>query len=70
MATEWLFYRKLEPFLKVSSLLDFPGFNASEIRSLRINALMDYQLIVEMYYVSCISPLAITDQLRIGANAY
>ena len=64
------FYRKLEPFLIVCSLLDFPGFNASEISSLIVNVLMDHQLIVEMYYVSRISHLAIADQLRIGANAY
>ena len=64
------FYRKLEPFLKVCSLLGLPGFNASEISSLIGKALMDHQLIVEMYYVSRISHLAIADQLRIGANAY
>ena len=56
--------------MKVCSLLDFPGFNASEISSLIGKALMDHQLIVEMYYISRISPLAIADQLRIGANAY
>ena len=31
---------------------------------------MDHRLVVEMYYVSRISHLAIADQLRIGANAY
>ena len=64
------FYRKLESFLIVCSLLDFPGFKVSEISSLIGNALMDHQSIVEMYYVSRIFPLAIADQLRIGANAY
>ena len=56
--------------MKVCSLLGFPGFNASEISSLIGNTLMDHHLVVEMYYISRISPLAIADQLRIGANAY
>ena len=48
----------------------FSGFQRFRNQQLDWKALMDHQLIVEMYYVSCISPLAIADQLRIGANAY